>query len=342
MEITNNTIPEFDFDEFDDIIIDDVTAPVEATKDENVDTATPDTDNVDTLEVDVDYGAKGEATAIAFIQDLKDQGIFSDEEMKTFDGSWESAQALTQSIPQKAVNNIIAEAPDLTKQLLRYAFTVGNDINKESLTTFMKTYLEEIDDAAPSPIETMDAAKAFLETYYKEQGEKPSTIKRLIDGLEDDDELLETAQEKFEKQKAKSVASKSEAMIAEVENAKIQREQSQREFVSKISQEIESTGWKPTRLEQVRKTLAGNNMNTILSEVASNPKTLVQLADFLSYYSSKDKTIDYTAFMRQGETTAVKSLKDRVEGAINSPTISTRTISTNKNNVPDDAVPVID
>lgn len=351
MEITQNNIPEFDFD----IIIDgenqeentNSTTDTVVTGDQPaIDDVTTDTQGVEeeqtTEEVAKDYGANAEATAVVFYEDLVERGILSAD--SAFNGTWESLNTELDAIPQKAVNTIIEEAPELTKQIIRFAFA-GDEITKESLTNFMKTYLDEIDETPTQVIETMDEARDFLTAQYKAEGKRASVITSMLNALEDDDALLEEAQAEQAKTQEKTKTSKSEALIAEAENSRIAREAQQAQFVATLSSEIEATGWQKTRQDKIKQTLGGNKLNTVLTEAASSPKALVQLADFATYWNPKTKQFDYTAFIAQNESKAAISLKEKAEQAmLNSPTLNTKStkVLTTKDGLGINDTPIID
>lgn len=335
-----NNIPDFDFD----IVVDDVAQT------EPQDNVIVNKEGQDTVEVTPEegaekvYGDTADKNAVFLFNEMKGRGIFDDQDEKDFDGSFEKLDEAIGTLPQRVLNSIIAEAPDVTKQLFRFAFAdTSKELTSDDLKGFMKQYLEDIAEVETPQIETMDGARSFLETIYKERGMKPNAVKAVLNTLEDDDELLVEAKAELDKQSSEKAAGKSEKLIAERENDRIQREARQREFVQKVHTELNQTGWKSERIKTVEKLFSQNAINTVLSNVASNPKALVKLADFLGYYDHKTGDIDYTRFVESSQTKEVKDFKARAEEAMNFTPSTGRNISINPNQKRlEDANPIVE
>lgn len=277
-----------------------------------------------TEEVAPQYGANADPKAIAVYEELKERGIYIEDPESPFDGTWEKIDENFDNLPQRLLNTVVAEAPELMKQVLRFTFSDPN-ITKEELANFIKVHLEDIENTTPESIETMDGAREFLEAVYKERGMRPSAIRASLDALEEDDVLIEEAKEEASKTKS----TKTEQLIANKENENIAKEQAATQFVQKVSEELDALGWKPTRATKVKEVLSNNNLSTLLNTTVKNPKGIIKLADFLSYVDPKTGDVDYTAFMKHSETSANTAFKNRIENAVSSPTINTRSNSNN-------------
>lgn len=283
-----------------------------------------------------DYPENSDPLAIQTFNHLKEHGIIDEDE--EFDGTWETLEESLSSLPQKVLNSIIEQAPDITKQLVKFAFSSEN-ITKEDFQKFAKAYLEEFDNSTPE-IETMDEARNYLEQVYKERGMRPSAVRAALDALEEDDALIDEAKTELEKTNQNS-KKKTEEIIQEKQKADQERIDAQRVFVSQISSELDSIGWSKQRIEKVKTMMSNNNLGSTLNKVISSPKAIIKLADFLDYYNEKDGDIDYSNFMNKAETKKALSFKDKIEKSVNTPNSNTKSTLTNPNLELDDLEPIL-
>lgn len=336
MQIT--TIPEFD-----DIIFDDSyaqekseTPPTEESNEHDVTAIEEDSQDDDFIVVDDNasnetneensYGENADQTAIAVFEQLVENGVFDESYKTDFDGTWDKLNDGLKDLPQRVLNTLISQAPDVTKAVVRFAFSSPN-ITLEELINFNKTYIEEITPVDVN-IETMDDARSYLEKVYTDRGMKPRAIEAVLNTMEDDDELLEEAkQELAQELERKKETPKSEQLIADKENEENNRMQAQQQFAAKLSEELDATGWKPNKIAEIKQRFP--TLNTLLSEVYKNPKSLIKLNDFLGYY--KDGDIDYSKFIEAMESPKARDLKSRLQDVINSPTLSTKSNFKNQN-----------
>lgn len=302
-----------DIPEFTIIIEDDIVESTDANVETPVEETTEETPPI------IEYAEDSDPNAIAFYEELKERGYLTDE----FDGSWETLDKMFTDLPNKILKSLIEQAPEITKQVVRFAFASEN-ITQEDLVNFVKVYNEELSDNVE--ITTMDEARSYLEKVYAEKGLSKKIIEATLNTLEDDEELLDEAKSFKEKE---INFKKTEKLISDKENESLVEKQRLLDFNSKITEELTNSTWKPAKIEKVKQVLSNNSLTTTLNDIITNPKSLIKLADFLSYY--KDGDIDYTKFINQLETPVAKDLKSRIESAINSPGINNRSASNQKN-----------
>lgn len=312
----NNNIPEFDLELDEAVVIqlpegDDLETPI--TDDDNSDKPLNNglNDKEDEPVVEVNETAK-----VIFEQLVEEQVLPDDSE---FDGSWESLRKNISELPQKILNSIIETRNDVSKDVLRYIFT-SNNISKDEMLNFIETNMKEISEESVS-IDTLDSAREYLETLYKERGLKPKVIEATLAVLEEDQTLLDEAKEEFEKKKLASKTN-TEKLIAEKENEELKARQQRMEFTNSIIETLNSTGWKPNKVEAIKQRIANNEINPILAEIFKSPKALIKMVDFIGYYKNGD--IEYDAFIAASETPKVKDFRSKLENSISSPTLSTR------------------
>jgi hypothetical protein len=341
----NITIPEFE-----EILIDDVNETVTSDSnnndnDDNGNTDEPIAEDVimeekqdivkDTTDNNPNYGENADAAAVAIFEELINKGVLDEQDRENFDGTWEKVEESLTTLPQRVLNGLVQQAPDLTKDVLRFAFTSPN-ITRDDLVTFLNTYIEET-KPIDVKLSTMDDARDFLYNIYEERGLKPRAINAALNSLEDEGDLLDEAKQEYEKlAQEKSKTPKSEQLIADKENEELQKSQERIKFAEKISEELEATGWKASKINEIKNNFS--NVNQVLQDIYKNPKSLIKLVDFLSYYNNGD--IDYSKFINSVETPKAKEFKQRFQEIVNSPTLSTKS-NFKTNSKLDDAIPVI-
>lgn len=281
MEI-DNIIPEFD--EIDVFPLEEAETEQQNQEDQNTE-VTEETDE----------------SAYALFKTLKEKNIIpynEGEEIK----SWEKLEERLGEIPTIITQSIIDEAPEHTKQLFKYAFTKGQELTKEDLKTFINTYLDDVSDKT---IETNDQAREVLKKVYSEQGMRDKAINAALDVLEDDEELIEEAK-KYSKQ------NNSDKLIDNAVKEKQDKLKADEQFVKDIQTNLKELNWKPERMNIINKELSSNTLNNKITEVAKDPKNLIQLANFLSYYDSKSKQFDFKSFVEQTFSKEANNLKNSI------------------------------
>lgn len=285
-----------------------------------------------------DYGDNADPLAVQTFNQLKEHGIVDEDPKNPFDGTWEKVDEALATLPNRVLATLVEQAPEIGKQLVKFAFS-SEKLTIEDFKEFAKAYLDEIQNET-SDIETMDEAREYLENAYKERGMRPSAIRAALDSLEEEDALIEEA--KIESDKNKETKHKqTDQIIAQKQKEDSNRADSQREFVSKISIELENTGWNKQRIDRVKTIMSNNNLGTLLNKTIASPKAIVKLADFLDYYDEKTGDIDYSKFMTKAETKQAKSFKEKVEQAINTPNSNTKSTLTNPNQDWEDLEPIL-
>ena len=273
--------------------------------------------------------------AIAYYDELKKRGYVSEE--NEFKGTWEELDEYFDTLPQQVLNSVVETMPDISKDVMKFIATAGNNITKDEMKNFFKTYFED-QESKELLIETNDDARMFLAEHYKTLGMKDKAITAALDQLEDDQELLDEAKEIAQK---KTSESKTQKLIQEKESQNKELLESSRERARLIQEELQQTGWKKEKLERVS-TILSKEFNSRLSDIVNSPKALIQLADFLDMFNSKEKQFDLTSYKNQNLSTAAKSLKDKLEKEVfSSATIATKH-NTQQTQQFDDLVPEFD
>lgn len=322
-----NELPEFDLT-FDDTIVNDLIK--ESSKDNDqtdqdnddvIDNADIDNDtalNTEEIVEEKEYPEDADPVAIAAYEKYVEQGIIDKDD--DFDGSWEKLDASLENLPQRVLNTLVAKASDTTKDVVRYIFSADN-ITLEDVVKFVKVNAEEMNEV--ESVETMDDARSYLEKVYQDRGIKPRQIDAMLSALEEDDLLLEEAKEELEKLNlARKDKPKTEALIAEKENETAEVIAQKNKFASDIFTELQNTGWKPSKIEEVKNRISKNDINPILTQIFKSPKAFVKMADFIGHFKNGD--IDYDKFINTIETPKGKDIKSKFENIVNSPTLSTK------------------
>jgi hypothetical protein len=270
-------------------------------------------------------------TAVATFNVLKDKGVLREDATIK---NWEDLDKELEQLPNKILENVIEQAPDITKKLFQFAFTKGTSLSNEDLKNFMSVYLEEVNRGSED-IDTIDKAREILTTVYKEQGFRQKVIDSMLDALEDEglEEIINEAKEQSKK------TLKTDNLINDAKKELEEKENLKRQFVTSIKTELDKTGWKPKKVNTILTELTSNNINTKLNDIYKNPKALIQLVDFLSYY--KDNYFDLTNFINQGLSNEVSTIKKNItKDHFNSVSINS-TKAPNPNKVLQNLEPII-
>lgn len=280
--------------------------------------------------------------ATLFYQELVENGLATPKDGQE-QYSWDDVNSVIsnykEELPVKITEQLIAAVPDVGKDLIDYVFTKGDSLSKEDLLAFTNKYIEEL-DTMNIDVSNLDNAKSFLSKQYKAQGFRDSQIEVMIDALEDDSD--ETVIEEAQKVKTKVYGERESKKI--IENTKQEKQSSQiaqKEFASKLSEELNNTNWKPTRIQKIHNDLVSGNTNKILQKVGTSPKALIQLANLATYYNDQTGEFNFDDFINQAISPKAKSLKDKITSDMFS--TGTRTKENHKNpnkNAWDNLVPV--
>lgn len=265
---------------------------------------------------------KGDASAITFFEELKQRGYVDDG--TEFDGSWEKLDNYLETFPQKVLDSVVQSLPDVSKDVMKFIATAGQNITKDEMQTFFKTYFEQ--ESAPE-IKTADDARSYLTKVYKEQGLTDRATNVMLDDLEDDSKLEETAKKFLEKQQNKTT------QLIEAKQKEIEQQTNQiKQRTLQIEEELQATKWKPEKIASIKQMLVNNNINDRLRAIVADPKTFVQFADILSNFDITKKTFNFEKYINQLNSTQVLAIKDRVEKNMqNSSTMNTKSTEKNPN-----------
>lgn len=264
--------------------------------------------------------------AKAYFEELKSRGYV--DESKEFNGTWEELDQYFDTLPQQVLDSVVQSLPEVSKDVMRFIATAGENITKEEMKNFFDTYFQE-QESKSLTIDTSDDAREFLENHYKELGLRPKAISTTLDTLEEDDELLDEAKKIFEEKNKQSNVTK---LIEEKNKQNTEQQEQAKQRVQKIQEELKTIGWKPDVVKEVTTVLSGNNLNANLTKIITNPKGLIQLANLTRLYNDKTGEFDLSAFIKQIETKPTTSLKDRLENeAFSSSSVSTKHRDANPN-----------
>ncbi len=293
----------------------------------DVQTVVPTEDTQDIIEPK--YSENADPKAIAFFSELKERNYLVERENEPFDGTWETIDSYIEDLPQAVLNSVVEGLPDISKPVLQFIANAGDNITKDELKSFFKSYFEDLEETTTS-VETVDSAREYLESVYKAQGIKSNLIGVMLDKLEDDDLILDEAKAEMEKQSTKT--RKVDELITNKSQENNQIKEQQVKFVQDVATELKGSGWKNERVDKVQNILKGQEFNNTLRDIVSNPKALVQLADFITYYNKDNKTFNLDVFQKQFETKQTISLKDKLEKNQFSSNSTSSTVSLPNNN----------
>lgn len=259
--------------------------------------------NIDGDNMDVDQEEQVDDMAVATFKTLRDKGIIMADDT-TEVKSWTDLDTYIEEIPKMVMDNLVSAAPEETQKLIQFAFAKGNDLTKEDLKDFINMYLE---DSIVTEISSIEDARKVLEKAYSEQGMRKSVINAALDALEDDGEdiILEEA-------KKYSKSNKTDKAIEEANAQNVKKEADQRQYFTTFAEEVKGQTFNDKRKQLIQDELTKGVANQKLEAVIANPKSIVQLVNFLTYYNDKTGNFDFKDFVNQSFSKDGEKLKNNI------------------------------
>ncbi len=258
----------------------------------------------------------------SYYEVLKETNLLIVPEDFEFDGTEESLQKAF-DYTRQTNEGLAAQAmwqalPQDFKPLLEYALKGGTSI-QDYLSVYSKSY----DDLSPS---TKEGQRKIMEAYYKATSKyTDERIQKMIDRLEDRDELEEEAidslselKQLMEEEKAALMKrAEEEAQDRALKNAK--QVQLITEAIDSHEDEARRSKIKAFFFNQVEKPDGGatTEFDMVLSSIKDNPEHFVQLADILLDYDRK-KGFSMERYKTQGKTQATRKLSSILGDKLNS------------------------
>lgn len=296
---------EVDVDNVEKDDIDD-TSDTKDTKDKDVETKTTDdsdnSDDSDELEDDEEVDLESPKTLYKYWKDFLP---LDETEEPTEDFLREQQEKL----PEKFFMSYVDNRPDFIKDLLVYQSQLENPTVDDVKSFFDKFVIQEDIDVTDN-----DSARNFLKTRpeFTKLYKTSEKMDRALDMLEDDEELVERAKELLEEDKLKKEESKKETLRLAQEQ-KEKNMAAQKEFATKVNATIEELQWKPEKKNKVTKELNPANISAKWDKIRSNPKALVQFADFLSYLDDNGFDAFFNVLEGKEKSKEVTKIKSNLE-----------------------------
>lgn len=253
-----------------------------------------------------------------FYQELAKRGIAIESDKD--EHSWEDVESTlnnyTEELPKRVADTLIDSVPEVGKSLMSFLFAKQDSLTKENLQEYFNEHLNNLN--TPSEF-TDDQARSYLQDHYKGKF-RASQITAMIDALEDEDALQDEAKKLVDQSKQKREA--------ELVEERERRNQNQAQFVQSLNSEFKDLSWSKQRVSKVKDIITSGDGNRILGEVVNDPKGLIQMMNFLTYW--KDGSFDLSDFSNIQKSKRSRSLKDSItEEMMSSATNNTK--SKNKN-----------
>lgn len=259
---------------------------------------------------------------------LKETGALTLPEDFEFDGTEESfSKALETSknqVREETLLNIWQALPEDFRPLLQYGLNGG-----QSLEEYMSVFSSDVSKLS---VATPEDQKKIIYQYLKTTSKHPEErIQRIISRYEDEDLLEETAKDFLVD--LKEIEEERKADL--VEKAKVEAQQRKAEaekIIEGINSSIASIDTDASRKNKLRAFFfneveldnrKATEFDLVINSIKSNPSHMVQLADILLEYTSKDG-FNMERFTKKGETKATKTFEKLLEQKLDPKTKSTR------------------
>lgn len=243
-------------------------------------------------------------------------GFWKDEGLLNYDGEFNGTKEQFAEIlknqrlqEQEMVQEGIIEAmPDYAKGLVEYILTEGDALSHSKLKEFLD--IGEQQSSIPT-VDSEETAKAYLlEKFTKVHNQ--SMAEKFVEALEDDGNLVETAQSELEKDKA-ALATLEKNKIEESKQTKAQRQAAAAQFQQNLTSELQNTGWNKEIQQQVYADIFNGELKRKTAELVNYPKALAKVTNYLRFLDPKTGDIDESAFAKTAFSGAAKNLKDSIE-----------------------------
>lgn len=259
----------------------------------------------------------GDADYTPYFEVLKESGALVLPEDFEFDGTEDAlAKAIETSNALVRDNTLAAiwqALPEDFRPLLQYGLNGG-----QSVEEYMSVYTDSVSKLS---VETPEDQKKVIYQYLKTTSKHPEDrINRIVSRYEDEDILKETAEEFLLELKE----IQEERKIELAEQAKLEslaRKQKAEETVEGINSSIAAIEADSSRKNKLRAFFfneveldnkKATEFDLVINSIKNNPSHLVQLADILLEYSSKDG-FNMERFTKKGETKASKIFEKLLE-----------------------------
>lgn len=303
MEIGDDFLPEldFDFEEQEDVVVDDKPVNDDIPEQENEDEI-PDDSSEDEPSDIVDT----DDNAVAAYNYYKDNNFITiDHE---FDGTFDSLKEALDKQAQVSLVSAIQNFPSFLQPIIEYA-TLKDDVTPEEVANFLMQY------QPPSFSEQdlqndNDLAESYLVNALKAEGLEDDEIEDRIDYLKDRNQLTKESVRQFKKDEQV----RQQEMNSQLEQIRQQEEleqQQQEVFVQNFGQVLNSTNWRNDHKQLIAHEFTSGNFKTRMEHLFENPKALVKLVDFLANYDGEDINLD--SYKKSAFSPSVKGVKDTVE-----------------------------
>ncbi len=244
--------------------------------------------------------------AIAYYEVLKEQGLIAEPDDYKFDGTFQSLQQLSEYTYQQqyqlAQNQLMNSMPERLRDIVDAGLKGVDDIDQ--LLNLSKQININID------LEKEENQKALI----REELSKTLPIDMLEEVLEsyvDRGKLKDEAERILNTRKA-NITNQVEQMKLQAEQQKLYEQQQMQQFQTSLQNELNSQEWAGNRKKVVLNELTGTVQGVPIIEaklqnILSNPKHVLVLADFLSYYDGQNfKLGEY----KKVESQEAQNLKD--------------------------------
>lgn len=311
MENTETKLPvEVDFPAvmLDEDLFDDLIENHHTEQGDNEELEEEPTENED--EIEYTYAEEADDDAIATYQQLVDRGFIDKSE--TFNGTWDNLDQLYSDIPKSVASALVQTAPEKGQELIKYVFNKGQDLTIDDLRSFMEVHLQA--ESEPTLIETPDVAREFLHNHYvTTMGIEADVAEAMLNKMElkDDNSIMTKSNEIKQKEidlfKQQREDEANAPILAQAE-AKKQAEQFNKEFIK----ELQETEWAKERISTVYKEYASGSIKNKWSQIVTNPKAFMHIANILTYFDEKTQEFNFDEFVKMAKTPKVKQTKQNL------------------------------
>lgn len=244
----------------------------------------------------------GDPEAIAAFTVFQKLNLFSKEDEKTFDGSWDTLDMMKEELPSKLLKEAVVTAKPEFRDLLLLVYNEP-DLTKDKLKEYVNAHIQDSEEDSDSEIKTNDDAREYLEKVYKARGLSQKQITNLLNIAEEDEELLSEAKKIQADEEQKNKGQRTKALLEKQQKEAAELQSFQANFVSTLEKEKYSPRVKSQMIHTLK------NIKSISKEVFTSPQALVQFAEFMMHFDPNKKAFDYEKYAKRFESKVNEKLE---------------------------------
>jgi hypothetical protein len=230
--------------------------------------------------------------------------------LENWDGKQETLEKALEDLPSKFFMEAAKTVNEQSYPLMEYMLALGEEATVDKMAEFFSKYIQP--DSSVTEQDLQDEEKAYEYLKSKMVGTRlfPTEEKaiRHLDGLSEEEALIETAIQLFKDEDAAKKKQRDEDIKIKQQET-IQARKREEEYAQSIVTKLEELPWEKSAKQKVLANLSPKNIDTINAQIWASPLAVIQLGSLYSFFDPKTGAFDLKAFATQANTAQVEKEK---------------------------------